>query len=1010
MGNKNSGLPTPADRFELARWKGRLGAVASALATCAVGFWAAPSSAQDAPERQAGALEEIVITGSRIKRENLELGSPVTPVQAEEFQYQGTSAVESVLNRMPQFTADSNENGSNGSDGTARVNLRNLGPSRVLVLVDGQRMLPTEMGDVNFIPSSLIQRVDVVTGGASAVYGSDAVAGVVNFILDKNLDGVRVSAQYGSAWHENDQSYPRTLVRDANYELADGNVWDGGRYDFNIAMGMNSADGNGNVTFYLGYRKLDPVTQDTRDYSACGLNLGDTSEDLRNTRLVCGGSSNNQWGKFSIRGGPNRGRAFNNAKDGSQSWVDITADESPYLYNYSPTNYIQRDDKRITAGAFAHYEYNEHAELYGSLMFMDDHTFSQAAPSAYFQGTEYQINCDNPLMSPTQASTLCGSNAGTSTNVPVFLGYRFAGAGGARRDDLRHTDYRLNFGSKGAIVDGWTYDASFLYSTAVFDESYKNDLDLIKGARALQVVNVDGVPTCRSVVDRTDPNCVPANVFKAFGISDEAYGYILSPTFTHGVQEQRVMSLSANGDLDKYGLRSPWADSGVAIATGVEYRTEDLTFEADSLAQLKGIKENAGDYAVREGFVELDVPLVAAKPFVDSLSVNMGYRYSDYSIAGGTGFSADTYKFELRYAPVQSVRLRSSYNRAVRAPNISELFAAQVPGNVSAQDPCSLRPGQAGFEELREKCMRSGVTPEQYGFIDECPADTCVTLGGGNLNLRPEIADTYTYGVVFTPSFLDNFTFTADYFDIYVDGYIGSVDAQTVINQCIQKDADYFCNLFHRDPGSGVLFGTNGYIVATNQNTGFLQTSGMDFTSTYGFDLANVLPGDPEAGSINLSFVGTWLNSRRIEQLPGLGSYNCVGLFGPTCGQPSPDWRHNLRATWTSPQGKATVSANWRYTGEVDITSNQTNEFLQGDAEHPIRVNSRISAYSYLDLAGTYELFESVEVRWGINNVFDRNPPVIAAGLLSSFGNGNTYPGVYDPMGRLLYLGMTVEF
>jgi outer membrane receptor protein involved in Fe transport len=133
-------------------------------------------------------------------------------------------------------------------------------------------------------------------------------------------------------------------------------------------------------------------------------------------------------------------------------------------------------------------------------------------------------------------------------------------------------------------------------------------------------------------------------------------------------------------------------------------------------------------------------------------------------------------------------------------------------------------------------------------------------------------------------------------------------------------------------------------------------------------------------------------------------------LFGPTCGQPSPDWRHNLRATWTSPQGKATVSANWRYFGEVDITSNQTNEFLQGDPENPIKVNSRISAYSYLDLAGTYELFESVEVRWGINNVFDRNPPVIAAGLLSSFGNGNTYPGVYDPMGRLLYLGMTVEF
>jgi outer membrane receptor protein involved in Fe transport len=1000
MGNKNVGLPTPAGRSELARWRGGLGA--AAIATCAFGLWAPQGFAQDAPRAEAGSLEEIVITGSRIKRENLELGSPVTALPAEEFEYQGTSAVESVLNRMPQFTPDSNENGSNGSDGTARVNLRNLGSARVLVLVDGQRMLPTEMGDVNFIPSSLIERVDIVTGGASAVYGSDAVAGVVNFIMDKDLDGVRVSAQYGSAWHKNDQSYPRSVIRQANYQLPNDEVWDGGRYDFNIAMGMNTADGKGNATFYLGYRKLDPVTQDSRDYSACGLNLSGAT----NNSLVCGGSSNNQWGSFVMLGGPNNGRTFNNTKDGAATWVPY---DSSFLYNFAPTNYIQRDDKRITAGAFAHYEFNEHANLYGSLMFMDDHTFSQAAPSAYFQGNRYQINCDNPLMSAQQASMLCGGAAGSATNIPVFVGYRFSGTGGARRDDLRHTDYRLNFGSEGAIVDGWTYNASFLFSTAILDESYKNDLDLTKGARALQVVNVNGVPTCRSVVDGSDPSCVPANVFTAFGISSDAYEYMLSPTFTHGVQEQRVINLSVNGDLDQYGLRSPFADSGIAIATGAEYRTEELTFEADALAQLKGTKENAGDYSVKELFAEVDVPLVTAKPFVDSLSINFGYRYSDYSIAGGTGFSADTYKFELRYAPVPSFKLRSSYNRAVRAPNISELFAAQVPGNVSAQDPCAgpQDPSDPNYASLLARCLRSGITQAQFGLIPECPADTCVTLGGGNLNLRPEIADTYTYGFVFTPSFLQGFTFTADYFDIYVDGYIGAVDAPTVINQCIQKEAAYFCDLFHRDPSSGVLFGNDGYIVATNQNTGYLQTSGMDFTSTYGFDLANVLPGDPDVGSINLSLVGTWLNSRRIEQLPGLGSYNCVGLFGPTCGQPSPSWRHNLRATWSSPQGKATVSANWRYFGEATITTNESNEFLAGD---PISINRRISAYSYLDLAGTYELFEAVEVRYGINNVFDRNPPVIASGLLSSFGNGNTYPGVYDPMGRLLYLGMTVEF
>lgn len=988
MQTNKAGLPAPAVRSKLS------GNVL--VAACAIGLFGPLGGHAQEQGAEVAPLEEVVITGSRIKRANLETASPITALPQEEFKYQGTSAVESVLNRMPQFTPDSNENGSNGSDGTARVNLRNLGPSRVLVLIDGQRMLPVESADVNFIPSALIERVDIVTGGASAVYGSDAVAGVVNFVLDKNLEGVRFSAQYGSAWHENDNSYARSVVRDANYNLAKSSVWDGGRTDFNVAMGMNSADGKGNATFYLGYRKLEPVTQDTRDFSACGLNLGGDAND----RLVCGGSSNNQWGVFEMRGGPNIGRRFNNTKDGAQTWVPYN---DSFLYNYAPTNYIQRQDERITAGGFAHYDYSEHVNLYGGVMFMDDHTFSQAAPSAYFQGNNYQINCDNPLMSAQQAAIMCGAAAGTPTNVNTYVGYRFAGAGGGRRDDLRHTDYRLNFGSRGDIVKGWSYDASYLYSTVIFDESYKNDLDITKGARALQVVNVGGVPTCRSVVDGTDRTCVPANVFSAFGISDETYAYILTPTFTHGVQTERVANLSINGDLEQYGIRSPLASAGVAIATGAEYRTEELTFEADALAQLKGTKENAGEFNVKELFIEADVPLVSDKPFVDELSINVGYRYSDYAIQGGTGFTADTYKFELRYAPVSSFKLRGSYNRAVRAPNITELFAGQSLGNVTAKDPCAGPNPAASLED----CMRSGVTQTQYGLISECPADTCVTLGGGNLALQPEIADTYTYGFVFQPSSLPGFTFSADYFDIFVDGYIGAVDAPTVINQCIQTGSQFFCDLFHRDPVGGVLFGTDGYIVANNQNTGYLQTSGTDFTSTYAFDLGNILPGAPDVGSIDVSFVGTWLNSRRIEQLPGLGSYNCVGLFGPTCGQPTPDWRHNVRLTWISPERSTTVSGNWRYFGAVDLSSNTNNEFLQGD---PVAINSRITAYSYFDLAATWKWVDSVEFRAGINNVFDRDPPVIAAGLLSSFGNGNTYPGVYDPMGRLLYFGMTVEF
>ena len=953
-----------------------------------------PLGAQaQSPSGDATELEQITVTGSRIKRAdvNVESASPLTVVDSKEFVYQGVTNVDHVLNRLPQFTADSNENGSNGSDGTARLNLRDLGPSRVLVMVDGQRMLPVETADVNFIPSFLLERVDVVTGGASAVYGSDAVAGVVNFIMKKDFQGVKIDAQYGIANHSNDDSRTRDIVEAKGFDLPKSSVWDGKRTDFNIALGMNTADGQGNATFYLGYRELDPVTQNTRDYSACGLNL----TGANGSGLVCGGSQNNQWGNFVVLTGTNP--TYNNAKDGSGTWVPY---DTSFLYNYAPTNYIQRADKRVTAGAFAHYEYNDHADVYGSLMFMDDHTFSQAAPSAYFLGTVYPINCDNPLMSAQQAGLLCGGAAGTNTSVNTLVGYRFGPPGQPRRDDLRHTDYRGTLGVKGDISEGWSYDLSFLYSQIVLDESYKNDLDLLKGARALQVVDVNGVPTCKSVIDGTDPNCKPANVFRAFGIDADAYGYIFSPTFTHGVQKETVSSAVINGDLGQYGIKLPTAKDGLALAVGFEHRTEDLSFEADAVAQQKGTQENAGNFKVDEAFIELDMPFVTDRPGIDLLSLNAGYRYSDYSIANSDGFKVDTYKAELQYAPVQAIKFRASYNRAVRAPNISELFAPQQLGNVAGQDPCANAGTDAPAASL-EDCLRSGVTQAQYGHIPLCPADVCVTLGGGNLDLKPEVADTKTFGFVVAPESMPGFSVTVDYFDINVDGYIGAVDASVVMNQCITGGLDFFCALFHRDPQTGILFGTNGYIQATTSNTGHLKTTGIDLGATYRQSL-----GD-KAGALDISLVGTKLDKREIEQFPGLGTYDCKGLYGPICGQPTPSWRHNMRFTWIPPSSNASVSLNWRYFGSTDLSVNSNNQFLHGD---PIEINDKIKAYNYFDLAGDWKLNDSLQLRAGINNLLDKEPPVIAAGLLSSFGNGNTYPGVYDPMGRLLYAGMSFTF
>lgn len=935
-------------------------------------------------------LSEIIVTGTRLKGPNLQTASPLTAVGEAEIKFQGAVQVENVLNRLPQFTADANDNVSNGSDGTARVNLRNLGSVRNLVLIDGQRMLPPETADLNFIPSAMIERVDVVSGGASAVYGSDAISGVVNFILRKNLDGVYADMQYSINHTRNDNSYVRSLLNKRGYELAPKSTWDGAKKDINVAMGFNSDDKKGNVTFYAGYRENNPVTQDSRDYSSCALDPAGPDA------LACGGSSNNSYGLFSFQSAQTgKNVTLNNTKDGQKSWVPY---DSSFAYNYAPTNYIQRSDSRVTAGAIGHYELAVEAELYGSFMFMEDHTFSQAAPSALFQGTVFKINCDNPLMSAGQAAQLCGSATGQAVDKDTFIGYRLTGPGSQpRRDDLRHTAYRVSSGVRGKLGDNWTYDTNFLYSSIRLEESYKNNVDNAKAQKALQVVNVNGTPTCKSKIDGTDPSCTPIDVFKYNGISAAGYQYLYAPTYTNGVQTERVFSAGVTGQLGDYGLQSPFAEQGFSIALGAEHRDETLDFQADALAQAGGIKPNNGKLNVEEFYGELQVPLVQDRPLVKELSLNGGYRMSRYS---NNDDWVKTYKTELQYAPTGDVRLRGSYNRAVRAANISELYAQQSLGNVASQDPCAGNNPSASLAA----CQRSGMTAAQYGNTLECPADTCVAQGGGNPLLKPEEADTFTGGVVLTPEFVPGLSLTVDYFHINIDKYIGSVDAQTVINQCIQTGNPFFCNLFHRDPSNGVLFGNNGYIVSTQQNTGYLRTSGLDVQGDYRFDLEDLIQRD--LGAINIGLVGTYLLKRETEQLPGLGSYECKGLFGPTCGQPNPTWRHQLRTTWQMPWMNANLSINWRYFGSVKLSSNTDNEFLAGTKSN---INAKIGAYNYFDLTGTVEVYEGATLRAGVNNIFDKAPPAIAAGLLSSFGNGNTYPGVYDPLGMNLFVGLTLK-
>ena len=976
----------------------------AAIGALAAGLGASAAFAQDTAEpapvaqrpASAEAPTDIVVTGTRIKRPDLASNSPLTVVSASEIRYQGATSVEGVLNRLPQFTADANENVSNGSDGTSNINLRHLGSNRLLVLVNGQRMLPQQAVDTNFVPSALVERIDVVTGGASAVYGSDALSGVVNFVMRDNLDGFRLDAQSSVFQHTNGDKYLQGLLGAQNYQRPDHTIWDGQKIDVNGAFGKNFADGRGNITIYGGYRETQPITQDTRDVSACGLNPSDDA----GTQLTCGGSSNNQWGLFTLLSGPNSGLTLNNTKNGQHSWVPY---DSSFLYNYAPSNYFQRDDKRYTAGAFAKFKFSELAEVYGSFMYMNDHTFSQAAPSALFQGTTFTINCNNPYLSASQAQTLCGSAAGTAQTEDTFIGYRLTGPGSApRRDDLRHEDFRYTAGIRGQFAKGFNYDINYLHSLVRYDETYMNNVDNVKAQRALNVVNVNGTPTCQSVIDGSDPNCIPADVFAYNAIDPKAYPYLYSPSSTASRNKLTVVSGTINGDLGEYGIKSPWAERGIGIALGGEYRRESLLFTADAIAQQNGTSNADGVITVKEGYGEIEVPLVSDIPWVKALTINGGGRYSSYhNTQRSTGFKSDfnvwTYKAELSYAPTSDLRLRASYNRAIRAPNISELFGAVGLGNVTATDPCA---GTSPAATL-EVCQRTGVTAAQYGHIPQCPAEVCVQQFGGNRDVKPEKADTYTVGLILTPRKIPNFSLSVDYFHIKVKGYIGTIDPSLTISQCTTTGSPYYCGLFHRDPRSGVLFGNDGYVIGTTLNTGYLQTSGIDVTSSYSLGLGG-------AGKLNFDLVGTWLRELLTQPLPGFGTYDCKGLYGYTCGEPSPKWRHQLRTTWLIPgSNDATLSVAWRYFGSAKLSTLSQNEFLNGT---PSIINRKIKAYNYIDLTGTISFEKKLTLRAGINNLFDKDPPAIAAGILASFGNGNTYPGVYDPLGRTIFIGATLEF
>ncbi|WP_158913869.1 TonB-dependent receptor domain-containing protein [Caulobacter sp. S45] len=1005
---------------------------------------AAPSAAEaaapivGAPDAsQATSVKEVVVTGSRIAQKGLTSPSPLAVVNSQEIKLEGTTNVESLINNLPQAYAAQTSQLSNGSTGTATVNLRDLGSTHTLVLVDGRRLMPGDPGtpsaDLNNIPAQLVDRVEVTTGGASAIYGSDAVAGVVNFIMKHDFQGVQIDAQGGFAQHTNG---PNSSVDSAiaafnvsNPQSAvhvPSSVVDGRTLDVTAMFGANTPDDKGNVTAYAEYRNMQPITQDTRSFSACSISSAvSTTPKVADTH-ICAGSSNTQFGHFVVTSltsptgtnianttatlagrGVNTGTLSDNP-NGTNTFVPYT---SALAFNFGPYNYIQREDDRYTAGYFAHYRVNEHFDLYSDFMFADDHTVSAIAPSGLFQGvgangaSTVGVNCNNPLLSASQAAALCGNLAGTSNIANLNAAYRFANGGAPRINDLRHTDYKIDIGSKGDLAPGWSYDAYLQYGTSIYSEEYRGDVSLAKAQNSLLVNPTTGACT-------SGGTCVPLNIFNVNGLTPGAVGYVATPGFQEGDTVEQVASASITGDLGQYGVKSPFATDGLGVAFGTEYRRENLSLNTDQeftsgdLAGQGGPRiGNSGTFDVYELFGEGRLPLVQDKPFIKNLSLDGAYRFSQYSTAGRT----DTYEGQFTYAPTSDLSFRGGYSRAVRAPNVNELFAAQSIGNYSGTDPCA---GSAPTATLAQ-CQRTGVTAAEYGNIIPCPAGQCSQLTGGNKNLQPEKADTITLGAVFTPTFLRGFSLTVDWFDIKIDGLIvsGVGGAAVTLTQCLQTGTPIYCNLIHRDTNTGILFGNSGFITATKVNTGFERTEGIDVAANYHFrptDWLNI----PNVGAFDLSMQGTYTTEFVRQPVSGGGAYDCAGLYGSDhCGDPIPNWRHRARLTWSPPM-PFTLSLQWRFIGSTEFDGNSTNNFLHQTNFNA--VDAKIPAYNYVDFSATYRIKDGLTARMGINNLADKDPPVLDSNNFPasgpSLGNGNTFPGVYDSLGRTFFFGITADF
>ena len=977
------------------------------------------ADAATAPSDAEAPVQEVIVTGTRLVAPGLTSVSPVTTISSEEIKQQGATRVEDLLNTLPQAFADQGSTVSNGATGEATINLRNLGVQRTLVLVNGRRLMPGDPAppqfngftapDLNNIPAALVDRVDVLTGGSSSTYGADAVAGVVNFVMNDHFEGLKIDANASAYQHSNHNPIAATVAASGD-ALPSKNVFDGASKDINVVFGRNLADGSGNFTAYVGYRKFNALLQSARDFSSCEPGLSAATASGWN----CDGSSTSATGRFiplSYTNGagvttPTGGNFTVGPGGGFIPWG------GQYLYNFAPTNYFQRPDERWTAGEFLHMDLTPKMQVYNEFMFMHDTSIAQIAPGGAFFGAGtavdpvtglgnggVQVNCNNPFLSASELAALC--NGSTAGFAQTLLGRRNI-EGGQRVNDLEHTSFRAVVGLKGELIDGWKYDTYFQEGRTEYANFGSGNFSKTNLSNALNVViGPAGTPICANTAAA---GCAPYNPWTPGGVTQAALDYVSIPTVLTGNTEERVWDGNITGDLGKYGLKIPGNDSGLLLNVGAQWRSEHATLHSDQPDINFDVAGNGSPvlpldagFTVWEGYFEAGLPILTDKPFVKELSTEIGYRYSSYNL----GFNTNTYKFGVNFAPTSDVRFRASYNRAVRAPNLQELFTQKLISLEGSFDPCTGSTTGSPTASLAQ-CMLTGVTPAQYGRLIPNTAGQYQGLVGGNPQLKPETSDTVSVGFVLTPSMVPNLSMELDYYKIRVKNVISSYTFPLQLNECLATGNPFFCGNVHRD-GNGTLWASpEGYINDPTLNLGALQNTGVDVTANYKLDM-NAF------GRLNFSLFGTY-TAQFITQPGGqLGvqGYDCAGYFGNTCTVPTPKWRHKMRVTYDTPVDGFGVGIQWRYVSAVTQDIYSPNVLLNSPGAPP----QRIPNYMWFDLTASYVVNKNVNVHVGVNNVMDKDPPLTSTKYFATaLENGNTFPGVYDALGRFLFANVTIQF